>query len=50
MGTKIEIVIIGAGTAGLAAYEEARKHTKSVILVDQGPLVGTTRASRVHAI
>ena len=40
---KVEIAIIGAGTAGLTAYHQARKHTDSLLLIDPGPL-GTTCA------
>lgn len=39
----VDIAIIGAGTAGLSAYKEARKYSKNVILIDHGPL-GTTCA------
>lgn len=39
----IDVVIIGAGTGGLAAFKEARKFTNSIKLIDHGPL-GTTCA------
>ena len=38
-----DVAIIGAGTAGMSAYREARKWTERVRLVDRGPL-GTTCA------
>ena len=40
---EVEIAIIGAGTAGMSAYSEARKTTDSLALVEGGPL-GTTCA------
>ncbi|WP_119393642.1 dihydrolipoyl dehydrogenase [Salinibius halmophilus] len=40
---KVEVAVIGAGTAGLAAYREAAKHTDSVVLIEGGPH-GTTCA------
>lgn len=40
---EVEIAIIGAGTAGLSAYREVRKHTDSVALIEGGPF-GTTCA------
>nr|WP_227370282.1 dihydrolipoyl dehydrogenase [Halomonas sp. M20] len=39
----VDIAVIGAGTAGLGAYSAARKHTDSVLLIEQGPH-GTTCA------
>ena len=38
-----EVVVIGAGSAGLAAYRAARSHGKKVLLVESGPY-GTTCA------
>lgn len=38
-----DVAILGAGTAGMAAYREATKYTDRVALVDGGPL-GTTCA------
>lgn len=38
-----DVVIIGAGTAGLAAAAEVKKKTKEFLLIDPGPL-GTTCA------
>ena len=40
---RVEVAIIGAGTAGLAAYREVRDHTDSVVLIEGGPH-GTTCA------
>ncbi len=40
---KVDLAIIGAGTAGLTAYRQARKYTDSLLLIDPGPL-GTTCA------
>ena len=39
----VKIAIIGAGTAGMAAYREARKFTESLALIEGGPF-GTTCA------
>jgi dihydrolipoamide dehydrogenase len=39
----VDIAIIGAGTAGLSAYREARKHTDRIALIEGGPF-GTTCA------
>jgi len=39
----VEVAIIGAGTAGMSAYREVRKHTDSVVLIEGGPF-GTTCA------
>ncbi|MCQ8184830.1 dihydrolipoyl dehydrogenase [Parvularcula maris] len=38
-----DLAVIGAGTAGLAAYRAAREYTGSIVLIDKGPL-GTTCA------
>lgn len=40
---KVDVAIIGAGTAGLYALREARRAQKSFVLIDHGPL-GTTCA------
>ena len=40
---KYDVIILGAGTAGLAAYRAAKKTAQSVVIVDGGPL-GTTCA------
>lgn len=34
---RVDVLIIGAGTAGLAAYREISKHTHSYALVNDGP-------------
>jgi dihydrolipoamide dehydrogenase len=39
----VDVVIIGAGTAGMAAYRAARSHGKRVLLIEGGPY-GTTCA------
>jgi len=39
----VDVAIIGAGTAGMAAYREARKYTDRLALIDGGTL-GTTCA------
>ncbi len=41
MDKKVNIVIIGAGTAGLSAYKEAKKYTSDILLIDKGPLGST---------
>ena len=40
---KVEVAIIGAGTAGLAAYRRVREHTERLVLIEVGPH-GTTCA------
>ena len=40
---EVDVAIIGAGTAGLAAYRAAVERTDSVVIIDGGPL-GTTCA------
>ncbi|MEO5813628.1 MAG: dihydrolipoyl dehydrogenase [Rhodanobacter sp.] len=40
---EVEIAIIGAGTAGMSAYRQVRKHTDSIALIEAGPF-GTTCA------
>lgn len=40
---KVDVAIIGAGTAGLSAYREVRKYTDSIALIEGGPF-GTTCA------
>lgn len=32
-----DIIIIGAGTAGIAAYKEAIKYTPNILIINQGP-------------
>jgi dihydrolipoamide dehydrogenase len=39
----VDVAILGAGTAGMAAYREARKYTDRIALIDGGTL-GTTCA------
>ncbi len=39
----VDVAIIGAGTAGLAAYRNALKHSDSVVIIESGPY-GTTCA------
>lgn len=43
MNKKVKVAIIGAGTAGLSAFKEARKFTDEIVMIDPGPL-GTTCA------
>ncbi len=40
---KVDVAIIGAGTAGLAAYRRVREHIDSLVLIEGGPH-GTTCA------
>lgn len=40
---QVQIAVIGAGSAGLTAYRQARRQSDSVLLIDPGPL-GTTCA------
>ena len=40
---QVDVAILGAGTAGLAAYRAAHEHTGNVVIIDGGPL-GTTCA------
>lgn len=40
---RVDVAIIGAGTAGMAAYREVRKHTDAIALIEGGPF-GTTCA------
>jgi dihydrolipoamide dehydrogenase len=42
---KAEVAIIGAGTAGLAAYRMVREHTDRLVLIEEGP--GGTTCARV---
>lgn len=43
MAKKVDVIIIGAGSAGLAALRQIRKTTDNYLLIDHGPL-GTTCA------
>lgn len=40
---KVDLAIIGAGSAGLSAYKEAKRFTDKIAIIDHGPL-GTTCA------
>ena len=40
---EVEYLIIGVGTAGLGAYSRIRRHTNSLLMIQQGPY-GTTCA------
>src|SRR4030088_3147843 len=40
---KVDVAVIGAGTAGLAAYRAAKSHDKRVLLIEGG-VYGTTCA------
>ena len=40
---KVDVIIIGAGTAGLSARREIEKQTENYLVIDDGPL-GTTCA------
>lgn len=40
---RVDVAIIGAGTAGLAAYRKAKAHTDNLVLIEAGPH-GTTCA------
>lgn len=40
---KVDVAIIGGGTAGMVAYGEVRKHTDRIALIEGGPF-GTTCA------
>ncbi|MFW1859751.1 dihydrolipoyl dehydrogenase [Acinetobacter defluvii] len=33
----LDLIIIGAGTAGIAAYKEAIKHTQNLLIINDGP-------------
>lgn len=40
---KVEVAILGAGTAGMGAYRSARKHTDNIVIIEGGSY-GTTCA------
>lgn len=40
---KVEVVIIGAGSAGMSAYKSARQFTDSILVIEEGHY-GTTCA------
>src|SRR4051812_43152821 len=41
MTRKVEVAIIGAGTAGMGAYRAARSHTDDLLLIEGGPYGST---------
>jgi len=43
MGKQVQVLIIGAGSAGLSALRQVKKYTENFILINHGPL-GTTCA------
>ena len=43
-----DIIIIGAGTAGISAYKEALKFTKNILIINAGPW--DTTCARVGCI
>jgi len=43
MNRKVDVAIIGAGSAGLSALREIRRHTENFVLINDGPY-GTTCA------
>lgn len=45
----VDVAIIGAGSAGLAALSEARKVTNNYVVINDGPL-GTLCARGLHAL
>jgi sarcosine oxidase subunit alpha len=44
----VDLVIIGAGPAGLAAAAEAARHKANVIVVDESPIAGGRLPSQIH--
>lgn len=46
--TMFDIIIIGAGTAGISAYKEAVKHTNNILIINDGPW--DTTCARVGCI
>ena len=40
---RVDVAIVGAGTAGMSAYRAALEHTKNVVVIEDGPF-GTTCA------
>ncbi len=40
---KVDVAIIGAGTAGMTAYRQAREHTDNLLVIESG-VYGTTCA------
>ena len=49
MGAPLDTIIIGAGTAGLAALREVRKRTDRYLIVNDGPLGHHVRSGGLHA-
>ena len=45
MDKKVKVVIIGAGSAGLSALRQVKKHTDDYVIIDPGPL--GTKCARV---
>jgi Lrp/AsnC family leucine-responsive transcriptional regulator len=46
----LDVIIIGAGSAGLAALREVRKRTDSFLLINDGALRNDLRTGRLHAL
>ena len=40
---RVDVAVIGAGSAGMGAFRAARQHTDNVVVIDPGPF-GTTCA------
>jgi len=45
---KVDLVIVGAGPAGLAAAAEAARHNANVVVVDEAPRPGGRLPSQIH--
>ncbi len=45
---KVDLVIVGAGPAGLAAAAEAARHNANVVVVDESPQPGGRLPSQIH--
>ena len=45
----VDVAVIGAGTAGLAAYRAAKRAGASVVLIEGGPVRHHLRARGLHA-
>ena len=43
-----DVAVIGAGTAGMSAYREARKYTDRIALLDGGVLGTTCARDELH--
>ncbi|CAH2783930.1 MAG: Dihydrolipoamide dehydrogenase (EC [uncultured Caballeronia sp.] len=46
---KVDVAVIGAGTAGMAAFRAARLAGVKAVLIENGEF-GTTCARRLHAV